>query len=258
MNYWITDFRDELLATIAEWDFLLINDSEARMLSGEHNLRKAARRRSMDMGPKTLVIKRGEYGAILFRRDPKLATRTSSCPAICSKMCSIRPARAIVSRAASWATWPNEGFDLATGHIHPNELRRAVIYGSVMGSFCCEQFGTERFRTLTRKEIDARFNEFRRSLRSSRAKLCRAANEVQARKGKMPRTTHRGQSIRSLGCGGDPLDDRGAASLCSTRAATSSLMGMPKPISISRASCGITASQLIGRSALYGCLCRIC
>src|SRR5258707_5290741 len=68
MNYWIKDFRDELLSTIREWDFLLINDSEARMLSGQHNLKRAAKA-ILDMGLNTLVIKRGEYGAILFRRD---------------------------------------------------------------------------------------------------------------------------------------------------------------------------------------------
>src|ERR1041385_135853 len=68
MNYWIADFRDELLGTIREWDFLLINDSEARMLSGHHNLRKAAAA-ILDLGPKALVIKRGEYGAMLFRSD---------------------------------------------------------------------------------------------------------------------------------------------------------------------------------------------
>src|SRR2546430_1689031 len=64
MNYWINDYRQELLATIAEWDFLLINDSEARLLSGVYNLRRAAEK-ILDMGPHTLVIKRGEYGAIL-------------------------------------------------------------------------------------------------------------------------------------------------------------------------------------------------
>ena len=68
MNYWIESYREELLATIRDWDFLLINDSEARLLSGEHNLRRAAAK-ILEMGPHTLVIKRGEYGAILFRRD---------------------------------------------------------------------------------------------------------------------------------------------------------------------------------------------
>ncbi len=68
MNYWIADFRAELLKTIAEWDFLLINDSEARMLSGENNLRKAAAK-IIGMGPSILVIKRGEHGAILWHGD---------------------------------------------------------------------------------------------------------------------------------------------------------------------------------------------
>ena len=68
MNFWIKDFREELLATIRDWDFLLINDAEARMLSGHENLKKAARA-ILDMGPHTLVIKRGEYGAMLFRQD---------------------------------------------------------------------------------------------------------------------------------------------------------------------------------------------
>ncbi len=68
MNFWIADFRDQLLATIRDWDFLLINDGEARMLSGESNLKKAAEK-IMAMGPNTLVIKRGEYGAMLFRKN---------------------------------------------------------------------------------------------------------------------------------------------------------------------------------------------
>ncbi|HYZ86163.1 MAG TPA: PfkB family carbohydrate kinase, partial [Bryobacteraceae bacterium] len=68
MNYWINSFRDELLTTLKNWDFLLINDSEARLLSGENNLKKAAAK-ILAMGPNTVVIKRGEYGAMLFRKD---------------------------------------------------------------------------------------------------------------------------------------------------------------------------------------------
>jgi len=77
MNYWINDYRAELLETIRRWDFLLINDAEARMLSGENNLKRAAAK-IFQMGPQTLVIKRGEYGAILFA-----PTGISSCPVIC-------------------------------------------------------------------------------------------------------------------------------------------------------------------------------
>jgi len=160
MNYWITGFRNQLLATIAEWDFLLINDSEARQLSGEHNLRRAADV-IHGMGPKTLVIKRGEYGAILFRRDPKLGDSHFIVPGYLLERV-FDPTGAGDCFAGGFVGYLAErGFDLATGHIQPKELRRAVIYGSVMGSFCCEQFGTERFRTLTRQEVDARFNEFR-------------------------------------------------------------------------------------------------
>ncbi|PJF23853.1 MAG: sugar kinase, partial [Phototrophicales bacterium] len=68
MNFWINDFRAQLLDTIRHWDFLLINDSEARLLSGEKNLKKAAQT-ILGMGPKTLIVKRGEYGAMLFQRD---------------------------------------------------------------------------------------------------------------------------------------------------------------------------------------------
>ena len=160
MNYWITGFRDQLLQTIAEWDFLLINDSEARLLSGEHNLRKAAGV-IHGLGPKTLVIKRGEYGAILFRRDPQLGDSHFIVPGYLLGQV-FDPTGAGDCFAGGFAGYLAErGFDLATGHIRPEELRRAVIYGSVMGSFCCEKFGTERFRTLTREEVDGRFKEFR-------------------------------------------------------------------------------------------------
>jgi sugar/nucleoside kinase (ribokinase family) len=160
MNYWINDFRAELLKTIADWDFLLINDSEARLLSGETNLRKAADKIHA-MGPQTLVIKRGEYGAILFRRDPKLGDSHFIVPGYLLERV-FDPTGAGDCFAGGFVGYLAEkGFDLETGHIDPKELRRAVIYGSVMGSFCCERFGPERFRTLTRQEIDGRFEEFR-------------------------------------------------------------------------------------------------
>lgn len=160
MNYWITGFREELLATIKEWDFLLVNDSEARLLSGEYNLRKAADK-IHEMGPKTLVIKRGEYGAILFRRDPVKGDSHFIVPGYLLQQV-YDPTGAGDCFAGGFVGYLAEkGFDLATGNIDPTELRRAVIYGSVMGSFCCERFGTERFQTLTRAEIDARFQEFR-------------------------------------------------------------------------------------------------
>ncbi len=155
MNYWIADYREQLLTTIQQWDFLLINDSEAIMLSGEHNLRRAAEK-IMDMGPHTLVIKRGEYGAILFRKDFHFIapgylldyvfdpTGAGDCFA----------GGFIGYLASQKATLGDDGVDERT-------LRKAVIYGSVMGSFCCEKFGPDRFRTLTRAEVDERFTEFK-------------------------------------------------------------------------------------------------
>jgi sugar/nucleoside kinase (ribokinase family) len=155
MNFWIKDFRAELLSTIAEWDFLLINDSEARMLSGETNLRKAAAA-ILAMGPHTLVIKRGEYGAMLFRRDSFFIVPGYLLDDV------FDPTGAGDCFAGGFIGYlAQQGFDLQAGHIGRGDLSRAVIYGSVMGSFCCERFGVERFRTLTRREIDARFEEFR-------------------------------------------------------------------------------------------------
>ncbi len=156
MNYWISDFREDLLAAIRSWDFLLINDGEARMLSGENNLRKAAQK-ILDLGPSALVIKRGEYGAMLFRRDSLFMVPGYLLEDV------FDPTGAGDCFAGGFVGYLAErGFDLRNGKFDVHELHRAVIYGSVMGSFCCEQFGTERFKTLTRKEIDARFDEFRR------------------------------------------------------------------------------------------------
>jgi sugar/nucleoside kinase (ribokinase family) len=154
MNFWIKDFREELLATIREWDFLLINDAEARMLSGQENLKHAARA-ILDMGPHTLVIKRGEYGAMLFRRDSFFVVPGYLLETV------FDPTGAGDCFAGGFIGYlAQQGFDLKGDHIGRGELRRAVIYGSVMGSFCCERFGVERFRTLERKEIDGRFEEF--------------------------------------------------------------------------------------------------
>jgi sugar/nucleoside kinase (ribokinase family) len=155
MNLWIDIAREELLATIREWDFLLINDGEARMLSGESNLRKAAGK-ILGMGPHTLVIKRGEYGAMLFRGDSYFVVPGYLLEDV------FDPTGAGDCFAGGFIGYlAEQGFDLSANHIGRGDLSRAVIYGSVMGSFCCEKFGVERFRSLTRAEIDARFEEFR-------------------------------------------------------------------------------------------------
>jgi sugar/nucleoside kinase (ribokinase family) len=156
MNYWIADHQKDLLATIKDWDFLLINDGEARMLAQENNLRKAAQK-ILDLGPRTLVIKRGEYGAMLFRRDTLFMVPGYLLEDV------FDPTGAGDCFAGGFVGYLAErGFDLNNGNIDVHELHRAVIYGSVMGSFCCEEFGVERFRTLTRKDIDQRFDQFRR------------------------------------------------------------------------------------------------
>ncbi len=156
MNFWISDFREELIAAVRHWDFLLINDSEARMLSGEQNLRKAAQK-ILELGPNTLVIKRGEYGAMLFRRDSMFMVPGYLLEDV------FDPTGAGDCFAGGFVGYLAErNFDLRNGSFDLHELHRAVIYGSVMGSFCCEQFGVERFKTLTRKEVDQRFDEFRR------------------------------------------------------------------------------------------------
>jgi sugar/nucleoside kinase (ribokinase family) len=150
MNYWIKDFRQELLAAIRQWDCLLINDSEARMLAGENNLRRAARA-ILEMGPSTLVIKRGEYGALLFRGEEMFAAPAYPLDQV------FDPTGAGDSFAGGFI-----GYLAQQGEASWKDLCRGVVYGSVLGSFCCEKFGVERFRTLTRAEIDARFDQFRR------------------------------------------------------------------------------------------------
>jgi sugar/nucleoside kinase (ribokinase family) len=154
MNYWIRDFRGELLETIAEWDFLLINDSEAYMLSGEWNLRRAAAK-ILELGPRVLVIKRGEYGAVLFHGDSHFIAPGYLLEQV------FDPTGAGDCFAGGFIGYlAGQGIQPQSGNVDLAELRRAVIYGSVMGSFCCEKFGVDRFRTLTREEIDARFREF--------------------------------------------------------------------------------------------------
>lgn len=150
MNLWIRETPQELAETLREWDVLLINDSEARMLSGECHLHRAARK-ILNMGPRTLIIKRGEYGAVLFRPEGYFITPGFLLEEV------FDPTGAGDSFAGGFMGY------LAGCDADPNDhgaLRRAVIYGSALGSFCCEQFGVKRLASLTREEIDARYREF--------------------------------------------------------------------------------------------------
>jgi sugar/nucleoside kinase (ribokinase family) len=125
------------------------------MLSGENNLRRAAAK-ILEMGPHTLVIKRGEFGAVIFRRGTHFMAPGYLLEYV------FDPTGAGDCFAGGFIGYlASRGVQAVNGELDFAELRRAVIYGSVMGSFCCEQFGVDRFRTLTRSEIDARYEEFK-------------------------------------------------------------------------------------------------
>lgn len=155
MNLWIDIAREELLKTIAEWDILVINDEEAHMLSGEKSLRKSAEK-ILAMGPKTLIVKRGGDGAMLFRDDHYFVAPAFPLDSL------FDPTGAGDCFAGGFFGYlAGIGFD-PSKDFDRTELNRAVVYGSVMGSLCCERFGVERFRTLERAEVDARYGEFKK------------------------------------------------------------------------------------------------
>jgi sugar/nucleoside kinase (ribokinase family) len=157
MNYWIKDHRPALLEVLKGLDVLLINDTEARMLAGNNNLVQAARA-VRALGPRALVVKHGEYGATLFQgSDPKDASaeRIFKSPALPLEQVT-DPTGAGDSFAGGFF-----GYLASQEKLTPAAWRRAMFYGSVMGSFACERFGTERLQELSRAEIDARFNVFR-------------------------------------------------------------------------------------------------
>jgi sugar/nucleoside kinase (ribokinase family) len=149
MNFWIEGTREELGRTLAEVNALVINDEEAAQLTGHTNLPRAAEaiRR---LGPSTVVIKRGEHGAVLFD-DAGIF----SAPAF--------PLRDVVDPTGAGDSFAGGlmGWLAQVGKLDAEELRRAVIYGSVMASFCVEDFSLDRFRTLESADITARFEEFR-------------------------------------------------------------------------------------------------
>jgi sugar/nucleoside kinase (ribokinase family) len=155
MNYWINDHRPALLEVLKGLDILLINDTETRILAGEKNLVRAARA-VMALGPRTLVVKHGEYGATLFRDStPKEKGAEFKAPAL--------PLEEVIDPTGAGDSFAGGFFGYLASQPEPTPAayRRAMIYGSTMGSFACERFGTERLQALTRAEIDARFNLFR-------------------------------------------------------------------------------------------------
>ena len=157
MNYWIKDHRPALEEVLKGLDVLLINDTEARMLAGDDNLLKAARA-VMALGPRSLVVKHGEYGATLFHGSAAKAKGKASAfraPAMLLEEV-VDPTGAGDSFAGGFF-----GYLASQGELTAAAYRRAMFYGSVMGSFAVQRFGTERLQQLTREEIDERFNLFR-------------------------------------------------------------------------------------------------
>jgi sugar/nucleoside kinase (ribokinase family) len=149
MNYWINNTPAELEQMLKHIDTLIINDSEAREIAGEANLVRAARR-VLSMGPKRLVVKRGEYGAAMFTEESYFAT-----PAY--------PLEEVFDPTGAGDTFAGGfmGYLAATNASDEAALRRAIIYGSVMASFNVEEFGCERLRRLTYDEIIERFRQLR-------------------------------------------------------------------------------------------------
>lgn len=150
MNFWISSMKDAVIETIKVVDCIIINDAEARQLTEEPSIYKAAKA-IMDLGLKAVVIKRGEYGATLFTKDGYFAT-----PAY--------PLESVFDPTGAGDTFAGGfmGYLAAQNEINDETLRRAMVYGSVMASFNVEKFGTERVDALQYDEINQRFKDFKR------------------------------------------------------------------------------------------------
>ncbi len=148
MNFWMDIAMDDLKEVIAKTDVLLVNDSEARQLSGEYSLVKAANK-IMAMGPRFLIIKKGEHGALLFNED-----KIFSAPAL--------PLAEVFDPTGAGDTFAGGfiGHIAKTGDISFENMKTAIIVGSAMASFCVEKFGPERMIDLTNEEINGRLQEF--------------------------------------------------------------------------------------------------
>lgn len=148
MNFWMDIALDDLLAVIKNIDVLTINDAEARQLSGEYSLVKAAHK-IMVMGPKYLIIKKGEHGALLFNED-----QIFSAPAL--------PLADVFDPTGAGDTFAGGfiGYLAQVDTINFNNMKNAIIFGSALASFCVEKFGTERIKNLRQEEIQARVQQF--------------------------------------------------------------------------------------------------
>jgi sugar/nucleoside kinase (ribokinase family) len=150
MNFWMDIALEDLHKTLQKVDVLSINDEEARQLSGEYSLVKAARK-ILGMGPKYLVVKKGEHGALLFNQHNEVFFA----PAL--------PLEDVFDPTGAGDTFAGGfvGFLAATDDISFDNMKRAVIFGSALASFCVEKFGTERIKSVNNEELNDRVQEFR-------------------------------------------------------------------------------------------------
>lgn len=149
MNFWMDNTWDDLMKVISKVDVLTINDEEARQLTKEHSLVKAARKIE-SLGPKYVVIKKGEHGALLFHED-----QIFFAPAL--------PLEEVFDPTGAGDTFAGgfAGYLAYTRDTSFKNMKNAVIYGSTLASYCVEEFGTEKMQKLTKKEIHNRLEEFR-------------------------------------------------------------------------------------------------
>lgn len=149
MNFWMNNALDDLLEVIKRIDVITINDEEARQLTGEYSLVVAARK-IHELGPKYVVIKKGEHGALLFHDD-----NVFFAPAL--------PLEEVFDPTGAGDTFAGgfSGFLAKTGDFSFENMKKAIIYGSTLASFCVEKFGTERMDNLTSAEIHKRLHQFK-------------------------------------------------------------------------------------------------
>ena len=148
MNFWMDHFMEDLVEALKDIDVLTINDEEARQLSGEYSLVKAAKN-ILKMGPKYLIIKKGEHGALLFNNKEVFFA-----PAL--------PLEEVVDPTGAGDSFAGGfiGYLEKTKDISFENMKRAVIYGSVLASFCVERFGTKKLDEITQKQIQFRLKKF--------------------------------------------------------------------------------------------------
>mgnify|MGYP000173575174 FL=1 len=150
MNFWMDIALDDLKAVLKKVDVLTINDEEARQLSGEYSLVKAARV-IRAMGPNTLIIKKGEHGALLFGGNDEIFF----CPAL--------PLEDVFDPTGAGDTFAGGfvGYLASVGRTDFEAMKMAIVYGSAMASFCVEQFGTTKLASITREELNGRLAQFK-------------------------------------------------------------------------------------------------